>query len=60
MKFEFHIKASLFILYRFESSFIAYNMLEIEIVEVSVTQMGFAIILKPPDQEKVVPILLAH
>ncbi len=33
-------------------------MLEIEIVEVSVTQMGFAIILKPPGREKVVPIFI--
>lgn len=33
-------------------------MLEIEIIEVSVTQMGFALMLKPPTHEKVVPIFI--
>ena len=33
-------------------------MLEIEIIEVSVTQMGFALMLKPPTREKVVPIFI--
>ena len=33
-------------------------MLEIEIIEVSVTQMGFALMLKPPEREKVVPIFI--
>lgn len=33
-------------------------MLEIEIIEVSVTQMGFALMLKPPSKEKVVPVFI--
>lgn len=33
-------------------------MLEIEIIEVSVTQMGFALMLKPPNKEKVVPVFI--
>ena len=33
-------------------------MLEIEIIEVSVTQMGFALMLKPPGKEKIVPIFI--
>ena len=33
-------------------------MLEIEIVEVSVTQMGFALILKPPGRSRIVPIFI--
>ncbi len=33
-------------------------MLEIEIIEVSVTQMGFALMLKPPEHEEVVPIFI--
>ena len=33
-------------------------MLEIEIIEVSVTQMGFALMLRPPGKEKIVPIFI--
>ncbi|MDH4200581.1 MAG: DUF151 domain-containing protein [Spirochaetia bacterium] len=33
-------------------------MLEIKILEVSVTQMGFAIVLQPPGKKKVVPIFI--
>jgi len=33
-------------------------MLEVKILEVSVTQMGFAIILQPPGKSKVVPIFI--
>lgn len=33
-------------------------MLEIEVIEVSVTQMGFALMLKCPNRDKVVPIFI--
>jgi len=33
-------------------------MLEVKILEVSVTQMGFAIVLQPPGKKKVVPIFI--
>lgn len=33
-------------------------MLEVKILEVSVTQMGFAIVLQPPGRKKVVPIFI--
>ena len=33
-------------------------MLEIETIEVSVTQMGFALILKPPGKSRIVPVFI--